>query len=93
MEYMPKEKEQTKSKWLALFLAWACQLHLLYLGRPGEMCIRDSPLSSVRFSSSQARFPIEGMGCPTKPLFHYRIRGKKCKGAPANRLPRSGKRD
>ncbi|HIU33713.1 MAG TPA: hypothetical protein IAB02_04045 [Candidatus Pullichristensenella excrementigallinarum] len=36
MEYMPKEKEQTKSKWLALFLAWACQLHLLYLGRPGE---------------------------------------------------------
>ena len=36
MEYMPKEKEKTKSKWLAFFLAWACQLHLLYLGKPGE---------------------------------------------------------
>ena len=36
MEYMPKKPERTKSKWLAFFLAWACQLHLVYLGRTGE---------------------------------------------------------
>ena len=34
MEYQQKSKRQTKSKWLAVFLAWACQLHLLYLGYP-----------------------------------------------------------
>ena len=36
MEFMPKKQEITKSKGLAIFLAWAMQLHLLYLGRPGE---------------------------------------------------------
>ena len=40
MDYMPKETEKTKSKWLAVFLAWACQLHLIYLGYPGEFLKR-----------------------------------------------------
>lgn len=36
MVFTLEKKEKTKSKGLAIFLAWAFQLHLLYLGRPGE---------------------------------------------------------
>ena len=46
MQYMPIEQE-TRSKKLALFLAWDYQMHLLYLGYTGEFIKRTLILLTI----------------------------------------------
>ena len=77
MQYMPIEQE-TRSKKLALFLAWDYQMHLLYLNR--RRC--NARLSSTL--SMNADGVLDG-GRPSRRPERIDTRGHRCDNADNNR--------